>query len=344
MLNGLGLDVVAPPPTTRRTLDIGVRYSPEFVCLPYKLMLGNFVEAAEQGADTFLMVEGPGFCRLGFYAEIQQDALKELGLDCSLLPVDVSDNALIGLLGTLRRISGKPWTTILGAFGLGLAKLKAIERLDRLALQVRPREARPGTVDAVLVQALAEIDEAQSGVGLRQASERWTGELRTVPCDEGRQVLKVGLIGEFFVVLDSFSNRNVEQLLGRNGVEAVKFLYVSDWLSFHFFLKLLRVIPEQHSVADAARPYIGYDISGDGQKSLGQTVLCARRNFDGVVHLMPFSCMPEIVALYQLPLASADHDIPVLSLTVDEKLATTGLETRVEAFVDLLRRRAEDRL
>lgn len=340
-LTGLGLDVVVPPPTTKRTLDIGVRHSPEFVCLPYKLMLGNFVEAAERGADTFLMVEGPGLCRLGYYAEIQQVALRELGLACSILPVDVSDNALMGFLRTLRQLSGKPWATIAGAFRQGLAKLKAVERLDRLALQLRPRETRPGTVDAILPRALEEIDEIQSSVDLRETRERWVAELRAVPCHEDRQVLKVGLVGEFFVVLDPFSNQNVEQLLGKNGVEAVKFLYASDWLDYHFFLKLLRFIPEQHSVAQAAKPYIGYDLSGDGQKSLGQTVLCARRRYDGVVHLMPFSCMPEIVALYQLPRASAEHDIPVLSVTVDEKLAATGLETRIEAFVDLLRLRVE---
>lgn len=342
LLTELDLDVVVPPPTTKRTLDIGVRHSPEFVCLPYKLMLGNFVEAAAQGADTFLMVEGPGLCRLGFYAETQQAALAELGVAGSILPVDVSENALLQFLRTLQKLSGKPWHKIVGALGLGLAKLRAIERLDRLALQLRPREIQPGTMDTILPRALKEIDEVGGGANLRRTSERWVAELRAVPRDEDRRVVKVGLIGEFFVVLDPFSNRNVEQLLGKNGVQAVKFLYASDWLDFHFFLKLLHVVPEQHSVAQAAKPYIGYDLSGDGQKSLGQTVICAERHYDGVVHLMPFSCMPEIVALYQLPRASADHDIPVLSVTVDEKLADAGLETRIEAFVDLLRLRAKD--
>ena len=44
-LRVLGADVVMPPYTNKRTLSLGAKHSPEAICLPYKLVLGNYIEA-----------------------------------------------------------------------------------------------------------------------------------------------------------------------------------------------------------------------------------------------------------------------------------------------------------
>jgi len=51
----LDIDFVIPPITSQRTLSLGARYSPEGLCIPFKLTLGNLIEAAELGADTLVM-------------------------------------------------------------------------------------------------------------------------------------------------------------------------------------------------------------------------------------------------------------------------------------------------
>lgn len=56
-LRALGLEVVSPPPTTQRTLDLGVAHCPEMICVPCKLLFGNYLEAAERGANTLIMLE-----------------------------------------------------------------------------------------------------------------------------------------------------------------------------------------------------------------------------------------------------------------------------------------------
>ena len=75
----LDLDFVVPPPTSQRTLSLGVRYSPEGMCIPFKLTLGNLIEAADLGADTLLMPAGSGICRLGYYYKTQEQILHDLG-------------------------------------------------------------------------------------------------------------------------------------------------------------------------------------------------------------------------------------------------------------------------
>ena len=63
-----------------------------------------------------------------------------------------------------------------------------------------------------------------------------------------------------------------------------------------------------------------------------------------MVHLYPFTCMPEIISRSILPQISKEYDMPVLSLVVDEQTGEAGFQTRLEAFIDLLyRKREKDR-
>jgi benzoyl-CoA reductase/2-hydroxyglutaryl-CoA dehydratase subunit BcrC/BadD/HgdB len=50
--------------------------------------------------------------------------------------------------------------------------------------------------------------------------------------------------------------------------------------------------------------------------------------------------MPEIVAEAVLSEVSEVHGLPVLTLFLDEHTGEAGLQTRLEAFVDLLAGRA----
>jgi predicted nucleotide-binding protein (sugar kinase/HSP70/actin superfamily) len=93
LLTDLGLELILPPPTSRRTAELGVRYSPEFACFPFKLNLGNYLEAYELGADTILMAGGVGPCRFGYYAQVQQQILDDMGVKMPMVvlePPDVS--------------------------------------------------------------------------------------------------------------------------------------------------------------------------------------------------------------------------------------------------------------
>lgn len=52
----LGFEVVIPPYNNKSALEIGKRLSPEFICLPFKLNMGNFIQAIEMGANTIVIL------------------------------------------------------------------------------------------------------------------------------------------------------------------------------------------------------------------------------------------------------------------------------------------------
>jgi predicted nucleotide-binding protein (sugar kinase/HSP70/actin superfamily) len=82
-------------------------------------------------------------------------------------------------------------------------------------------------------------------------------------------------------------------------------------------------------------------VGGEGLLTVGQTVVQAKKGFDGMVELLPFTCIPEITALNVLPRISRELNIPIISFILDEQSGRAGMRTRLEAFVDLLFRRRE---
>ena len=71
-------------------------------------------------------------------------------------------------------------------------------------------------------------------------------------------------------------------------------------------------------------------------ETIASTVHYADTGLDGIIQILPFGCMPEIVAESILPAISRERGFPVMTLTVDELTGEAGYMTRLEAFVDLL--------
>ena len=333
----LGVDYVIPPASSQRTLSLGAKYSPEGLCIPFKLTTGNLIEAAESGADTILMPAGNGICRLGYYANIQQQILQDLGFNnVKIVKVGVSDDKLSGLFRTVKRLANNAsWFDIIFAFRFGLQKLNALDEAERNAQRIRPVEKVKGTANQVFASAVKAIDAANNDRELKAARQDYTGRFESVPQKENARPLIVGIIGEFYVVLEPFSNFDIENELGKLGVEVRRTTFVSEWTEFNFFLNPLGV-DEKERLHRAASPYLKRDIGGEGWESVGEKVM-HHRQYDGIVHLAPFTCMPEIIAANIMP--STKENIPVLSVLCDEQMAKAGLITRLEAFVDLLARR-----
>ncbi len=162
LFNRLDLDFVIPPVNNQQALSLGVKYSPEGTCIPFKLTLGNMIQAAEMGADTLLMPGGYGICRLGYYARTQNRILNDMGYDCRIVEVGVSEQKLFGLLKLIKRLANDaPWLKIVSSFRFGLAKLYLLDRMEKLVQKTRPVEKVQGTANQIYARAIKEIDQFQ---------------------------------------------------------------------------------------------------------------------------------------------------------------------------------------
>ncbi len=344
LFSGLGCEVVVPPPTSKRTLEIGVKHCPEFACLPLKITVGNLSEALDLGADTVIMAGGVGPCRFGFYGELQREILLDMGYDFRMVVIDPPQGRARHILASLKSMfPAVRFSQVLRAVRLAWSKIVAIDRLESLANRSRALERERGAVSAALGRALEAVDAAETVEGVWHACEAGTAAIYgLVDADKaeyaGDNLVRVAVVGEIYVVLEPFANHCVERKLGELGVIVERPLSISHWLKLNVFLDFFN-LSGGIKPGELARPYLAHTVGGHGRETVASAVKYGKQGYDGVIQVAPFTCMPEIVAESVLHRVSKDHGIASMSLVVDEQTGEAGVVTRLEAFVDMIRRR-----
>ncbi|MGB9812060.1 MAG: acyl-CoA dehydratase activase-related protein [Thermovenabulum sp.] len=61
------------------------------------------------------------------------------------------------------------------------------------------------------------------------------------------------------------------------------------------------------------------------------------RNVDGIIHVTAFGCGPDFIVDKLLELECKEKNIPFLTVTLDEHTGQEGVNTRLEAFVDMIK-------
>lgn len=334
----LDVDYVKPPATSTKTLQLGAKHSPEFACLPLKLNLGNLIEALDTGADTIVMAGGHGPCRFGYYGIVEERVLRDLGYDFKFMMLEPFNDGALKFYKLFKTLSpGLTIPKLWKILKISFAKGRAFDRLYHRSLQVRPFEVNQGDTTKALRQAEQVLAAAYTKEEIESAAHEAMAMIEAVEQDPERDVLKVGIVGEFYLLLEPFSNFDLEEMMGHMGIYLERTVWVTDWIaptrnnSIYGFPKKL--------IGEKAAPYLSHNVGGEGRETIGSIVLFAERGFDGVLQLLPFGCMPENIATSILPKVQETHDIPVLTLAFDEQSGRAGMITRVEAFLDLLRAR-----
>lgn len=125
--------------------------------------------------------------------------------------------------------------------------------------------------------------------------------LEQIPRDPKAMPIKIGIVGEMYVVMEPFSNMNLEIELGKMGVEVrrTRSTFFSEWTGFSRFLNALN--DEKKELQKFAQPYLKRDVGGHGLESVGEKVRRAG-DYDGIIHLAPLTCMPRPLLRISYPL------------------------------------------
>ncbi len=339
-LKAIGVEAFIPPYTSKKTLSLGTKNSPEAICLPYKLILGNFMEALDGGVDYVSMIASPGICRLGEYGRNIEQVLKELGYNANYIELSLYDG-IKGMFDYLSRISGsKNYLKIMSAIFLAIRTVFAVDELQNFLSYHRAREVKKGDSEKAFNKAIKLIRQTDNAKDLAKALKQGLKEISSVEIDKNRDILHVDLTGEIYIVNDEFSNQNMERELGAMGVQVRRSLTVSSFLKDAIIPKMFKK-GETHleRAYRLAKPYLMRDIGGDALECISDVLYAKERNVDGLIHVSPFTCMPEIMSQNIFPKMREDINLPILSLIMDEQTGRAGYITRLEAFVDLMRRK-----
>lgn len=342
LLDGLGLDYYMPPVADRATFEKGIENSPEFMCLPFKTVLGNLIDGLDHGADTILFGGGCGQCRLSYYGDLMQEILRSLGYKFNYIGLQLNHltyKEIMTKLGPF--INDKSKATVIKAVTDAAWTVFAADGVYKKATYTRPREVKRGATDLVMQHFEKRVRTERGFENIRDAILEARNDLEAIEIDTLVEPLKIGLVGEIFIASEPFCNLEIEKKLGNMGAEVVNTMGVGMWIKKHFIEAMLPFSLKDRAV-EAARDYFGTDdVGGHGVNTVGNAELMCRRGFDGIVQIYPFTCMPEIIAQSAFYAIEEKYGIPIMTLIVDEMTAEAGYITRLEAFTDMLRMRRE---
>ena len=339
LMEKLGHEVIMPDTPTQRTMDLGVKYSPEFICIPFKVMMGTYIECAEKGAEVIVSSGGNGPCRAGMYPDVHQKVLEELGYDTKVI---VFDNMFVDFKAFYQKIlTIKNNTPTHKLIGIAIFSYNLIKKMDRLEKQLKIRRAyelNQGDFTKAWKKIVKMFEACETNADLRRAYKKAIDMYDSIPVRhvEESDRIRVGIVGEIYVIMEPSVNKNTEEILNSLGVEVENVQYISDWVEHNVVPKWLP-FPRSHRIFNLSDKISPINCGGHDKENMGWVIDFARRGFDGVVHLMPFACLPELVNLGKFPAVSEELNLPILSLSLDEQMGEAHVKTRLEAFTDLIR-------
>ena len=355
VLHGLGSDYVTPPPMTKRTIEIGAQNSPDFVCAPFKCMMGCYLEALEKGANV--LIQTGGTCRLGYYGELHEQILKDMGYDFQMMNINLANyHNIFGLYKGMKQIA--PKTNLFKILQALPSTAKMIIQIDKVEDYMRQNmgfEIHDGDFEKAHKTYLADLRRAKGLRDVKKAYAKVMDTMRSIPIDKPEHPLRVGVIGEYFTIMDPYSNHEIEKKIAKMGAEVHRWMNLSNSVVVcpdkRTLKKLkgyltydIRKFPSslwyKFQLKQVSR-YAKYDMGSSGISTITLAEEYAKQGFDGLIHIKSFGCMPEMDIIPVLHNISADYKIPILYLSYDTQTSDTGIETRLEAFYDMIDMRKE---
>jgi predicted nucleotide-binding protein (sugar kinase/HSP70/actin superfamily) len=230
----LGIEASPTPPSNARTRELGAKFTSGDECYPAKVTVGDFLRIVEQpGFDpkrtAFFMPTAEGPCRFGQYAPFLQKILRQAGYGDARVLSPTSQNGYADL--------GDISTPFMRA---GWRALVCGDTLNRALLKTRPYETTPGAADRAyrdsLDDASATIENscADAGCQLRDivaSMTRARDRFRRIPTHYDPEVPLIGVVGEIFCRLNTFSNDDLVRKLESYGAEAW-LSYIGEWVAY----------------------------------------------------------------------------------------------------------------
>jgi predicted nucleotide-binding protein (sugar kinase/HSP70/actin superfamily) len=323
---GLGATYIMQPEMTRRTLEIGSRYSPDFICAPFKHTLGSLIEALECGANTIVAPGGP--CRLAYYGELEKQILNDLGYEFEFLDIaELRYSKPKDYIKLMRKLNPKlSVPKMLAAAADTLRLIEQMDEIEEIYHQNMGFEVEKDSFKKAYTKYLHALDQAENGSDLRSAYAAAKDAMTHLPTDKPDHPLRVGIIGEYYTVMDSFSNLNLEEKLAKMGTEVYRWMNISN----------RNIGYNEKNLLAGLEGYSKYVMGPTTVGTLHAAKRYGERHFDGIIHVKSFGCTPEVDAVPAIQTIGRDYKVPLLFLSYDSQTSDTGLNTRLEAFYDMI--------
>jgi predicted CoA-substrate-specific enzyme activase len=373
----IGVDAQVLPEADDESEYLGRQVTSGRECHPFIVTCGDFVKLTRKRnfdpeRAAVLMQNYDGACRFSQYGIGHADLFRRLGLP--QIPV-------------IAPLTSTRFDEFSGLFGLRFTKRLwqgwlASEVLERIRLHVRPYESDPGETDRRYALGLQDIARAVAQPDGRpsiwsrdilEALRRAVESLEAISIDRSERRPVVGIVGEFYTVLNRWANQDLIRTLEKLGAEVtIHGLTVSNFytlFSEHYYPKtrlrqgkvgsacyyffrnqwlmswVRRVeahLPKElrpfgtlgtKTILRETGPYIHYDIDPVLATLTARVRRFATSGVSGICNLFVLNCMLGNVTVPIFKRALQGYPNLPMLHAVYDGQKATNMVTRIEAFL-----------
>ncbi len=237
----VGYDAELVPPADHRTLELGYKFAGGEECLPEIVTLGNFMKVTEQPnfhpiKAAFFMPLAGGPCRFGQYTPFLKKILRKMDLGDILVLAPTSKDGYSGIGDVAGELFRSAFRALLGA-----------DLLRKMLLRYRPYELNKGDADAAYEETLNDFCAVVERPGrktkqklaeMADSLKACRDKFRRLPVrfEKGRPF--IGIVGEIYCRLNTFSNEQLVRRLEEKGAEC----WISDLTEWIFYVNHQKVL------------------------------------------------------------------------------------------------------
>lgn len=330
----LRMEVMQIPSITSKTVELGAQNSPDFVCTPFKYTLGTFIECLDQGANV--LIQAGGGCRYGYYGELQEQILKDLGYDFTYINLVTKGTIDIKQIGKkLKKIDSTfhPLKALYYTF----ITSKMVKYMDKIDFYIRENigfEVNKGSFLFLKKEMLSRFQNVKTYTELLFLYHKYKRKFKKLKIRKEDRKIKVGLIGELYTLMEPFANYNIEYELAKYGI------HIKRYTNVHYLLFEKKSAVKRY--LKRTKDYIRYRMGADAADNIARTKYLCKQKYDGIIHIKSSFCTPEIGAMPIIQKICKEYDIPILYFSFDTATSEVGIKTRIEAFYDMMEMRREN--
>lgn len=295
----LGAEVVVSEPTTQEIFRKGLKKFVGDTCLPMKLVFGHVITLADKVDYLFI------------------PRLVSIEKDSYLCP------HFAGLPDVLRALMPHLPPILDTHFNVrkkGITMRSIYEAGKRF-------DKNPARVYRAYQKAQEEykkfLERIRDEVTPQEAIQAFDGE-EVSPLEERKEKLNIALVGNPYTIYDPFSSLNIIQRLRKLGAR----IFTSEMIPDETIEEKVRALSK--------RIYWTF-----GKETVGAAFhFLDSKDIDGLIYLISFECGPDSLLKEIVDdKARKSKKVAYMSLVIDEHTGETGMDTRLDAFVEMIKRR-----
>ena len=232
VFRSVGIEAAVTPESDDRTLELGGLYSSGDECYPEKVTLGDFLriiqaEDFDPCRTAFFMPTAEGPCRFGQYAPYLRRVLDDLGHEDVPVISPTSKNSYDGFADHAPDMIRRLWRALVAG-----------DILHKMLLKTRPYETQAGRADDAFERGIDLVEEAIENPDLPargrlsalvEALTAARDLFHAVPARYAKDKPLIGVVGEIYCRMNTFSNQDSLRKIEAHGAEAW-LSDVSEWV------------------------------------------------------------------------------------------------------------------